>query len=611
VFQVFKQRTPDRALESEFRTSYQAAGVQYLFLGSILGAFGFGSFYLLDVVAGKPIFGLVQSVRVGTVVGLLALAIFLKLSELAASHYRIIANAMFAAAFLIANWVTSQNHGHGPSEALLFNANTSISIAILVIVGASRLSLANTVSLLVLGTGSGVLMLVWYSVPLQGLARVAVNLLMVTSVAMTFRVRGENREWDLFLLAKENFNNSEGNKTKMRFLANMSHEVRTPIVGLLQIMEIVSSKATVADQRLIFTAKASANALLNILDGILDYSALNTSAATQVIKGPTNLTAICRTAASLHTATTKVKNLDFKVRMDLGPTDARVLSDEVMLFEILNNLISNAIKFTEAGSLQLNVELRPARELLHPQAIFLIEMSDTGIGITDENLQRIFTPFYQVDTSMSRKVGGTGLGLSIVKGLVEALGGTIHATSQLGVGTTMRVEIPVVLLTERLDDPVAARFDDSLPPESVPDSYVDAKNQLRLDGRVLLVDDNEVNSWSYTRYLASLGLEVETASDGQEGVEQCQRSSFDVILMDCLMPVMDGFEATRQIRLLEKNQGRKPTPIIAFTANNLAGIRERCLAAGMNDHYAKGLDNSLLRTLIIKWLPSQRLDAAA
>ena len=233
VLELFKPRTSDKALELEFRTSYQETGAHYLFLGSILGAFGFGSFYILDVYAGKSLFGPIQSIRVFTTISLLAIAVFLKVSQRAASHYKVIANLTFCSAFLIAMWVTSQNHGSGPSEALLFNANTSISIAILVVVGASRLTLANTVSILLLGAGFGFAILIWYAAPLQGIVRVAVNLIMVTSVAMTFRVRGENREWDLFLLAKENFNNSEGNKTKMRFLANMSHEVRTPVVGLL------------------------------------------------------------------------------------------------------------------------------------------------------------------------------------------------------------------------------------------------------------------------------------------------------------------------------------------------------------------------------------------
>ena len=605
VFDLFKQRTPDRTLELEFRSSYQETGVHYLFLGSILSAFGFGSFYLLDVSAGKSVFGSIQSVRVLTAIALLNLAVFLKANKSAAAHYKVIANVTFGLSFFLAMWVTNENHGHGPSDNLMFNANTSMSIAILVIVGASRLTLANTVAILLVGAGSGFAVLFAHAVPLIGITRVALNVTMVTAVAMTFRIRGENREWDLFILAKENFNNSEGNKTKMRFLANMSHEVRTPVVGLLQIMEIVSAKATLADQRLIFSAKASANALLNILDGILDYSALNTAEGTQVVKGPTNLTALCRTATSLHTAALSVKGLEFRVRMDLGPTDARVLSDEVMLFEILNNLISNSIKFTEQGSLLLNVELRPALTP-HPDAVFAIELSDTGIGISDENLVRIFTPFYQVDTSMSRKVGGTGLGLSIVKSLVDALGGTIEATSQLAVGTTMRVEVPVTVLHEGADESDVTRFDESLPLESDLSNTIEATERKRLDGRILLVEDNEVNRYLYSRYLASLGLEVETAVDGQEGLDQFLRSSFDVILMDCLMPVMDGYESTRQIRLHERTDGRKQTPIIAFTANNLAGVHERCLAAGMTDHYAKGLDNSLLRALLIKWLPAEQ-----
>ena len=445
----FTKRTSDRALESEFRAAYQGAGVPYLFLAFVLSCLGFSAYYVLDMHAGAPVTGGVQTVRIFVASTFAGLALLLKLRpDVATPYYTLLANTTLLFGVLMADWVTARNHGHGPGTELLWNMNTTILATTLVVFGASRLTLLNTTAIAASGIVAGIVTLVALSAPLDGVARVTVNVLVIATTALTFRFRGENREWDLFVLAKENYNNSEGNKTKMRFLANMSHEVRTPLIGLIQIIDLVGASASAADRKLISKAKASGAALLNLLNGVLDYSALTTAGASRVVLAPTDLTAVCTTALSLHMAAISVKGLELRTRMDLGPTDVRVMTDGVLLFEIINNLMSNAIKFTDSGFLDLTVELRASPTSPSPLAMFRVEVVDTGIGISEENIQQIFAPFYQVDTSTSRKVGGTGLGLSIVKGLVDSLGGTITATSQVNVGTTMKVELPVEVVVQ-------------------------------------------------------------------------------------------------------------------------------------------------------------------
>ena len=226
-------------------------------------------------------------------------------------------------------------------------------------------------------------------------------------------------------------------------------------------------------------------------------------------------------------------------------------------------------------------------------------MSDTGVGIPQAAMEKLYQPFYQVDSGLTRTHGGTGLGLAICKQIVDEMGGTISVRSVPSVGTTFEVQLEVPFSTaealatvEPTEDP---RFQDSVPPDS---------QDWRLSGEVLLVEDNEVNAFIASMTLESLGIKCHHARQGDIAVQWCQERSFDVILMDCEMPVMDGFEAARLIREIEqKDPARGHTPIVALTAHALSGDRENCLANGMDEYMSKPFDRHTLAVVLSRWLP--------
>jgi len=283
-----------------------------------------------------------------------------------------------------------------------------------------------------------------------------------------------------------------------------------------------------------------------------------------------------------------------------------VLTDEVKLFEIVNNLVSNALKFTEAGHVELRVGLKVPVPGELSQALIDIHVNDTGCGIPSGDLDRIFLPFFQHNCGSQARSSGTGLGLSIVQQLVQVLGGEIVVESAVGQGSSFFVSLPVKVIEaakpiiesdgqfDRIDPPGATAF---------------------IGRRILLVDDNELNVMLAARLMEAIGFEVVTAANGQLAVEEVQRAAFDVVLMDCQMPVMDGYDATRAIRALERRLLLRATPIIAVTAYALDYDLEKCLAAGMNDFLAKPYSLADLKPKLMRWLrvapqPTSALTAA-
>jgi len=237
--------------------------------------------------------------------------------------------------------------------------------------------------------------------------------------------------------------------------------------------------------------------------------------------------------------------------------------------------------------------------LSRDNARLLIDVSDTGVGIPNSALERLYQPFYQVDSGLTRTHGGTGLGLAICKQIIDEMGGTISVRSVQGVGTTFELQLEVPFSTQESvppeDTPEAQRFHDSVPPDS---------QDWRLSGEVLLVEDNEVNAFIASMTLESLGIKCHHARQGDIAVKWCQERSFDVILMDCEMPVMDGFEAARRIRdIEEQDPARGRTPIVALTAHALSGDRENCLAHGMDEYLTKPFDRHTLAVALSRWLP--------
>jgi CheY-like chemotaxis protein len=389
----------------------------------------------------------------------------------------------------------------------------------------------------------------------------------------------------------------------------MSHEVRTPMNGVLQILEVVGEHAGPEDRALTEKGRKAGQALLRILNSILDYAKLSHGAATL---NPTAIDAseFCRGAIDLHSAAAATKGIELRSRLDLPATgESQVLVDEVKLFEIVNNLVANALKFTRAGFVELGVHLGLASPSQFPKATLHVQVSDSGPGIAQADLDKVFVPFFQVDGGPDRRAGGIGLGLSIVKDLVTALSGEIQVESTLGVGSVFRVTLPVELV-ERGAASASAPY---LPSSATPsDPLLAGPDGSEFAGRrLLLVDDNELNAMLASRLLRTLGFEVTIAENGAVALDAFARGRFDIVLMDCQMPVLDGYAATRHIRELEARTAARHTPVIAITANTLTGDREKCLAAGMDDYLGKPYSVRELRPKLAQWLPQRAAIATA
>jgi signal transduction histidine kinase len=403
------------------------------------------------------------------------------------------------------------------------------------------------------------------------------------------------------------------NAAKTQFLANMSHEIRTPLNAVLGAVEVLRmTQLTQSQVSYLDLAMQSGQSLLHLVDDILDLSKIE-AGKLNLERAPFHLPALVQEARLMFTEQARAKGLTLTSSVP-DQLNIALIGDTHRLQQVLANLLSNAIKFTNSGGISINVAC--AEDM--PQSMRLrFEVADTGIGINETNQQVIFDAFTQGDASTTRRYGGTGLGLSIARRLCRAMGGDISVQSKPGVGSTFRFTVVLDKQTEgpspRHTTPKAP-IQASAEPASLPlatgadfvsPDVVAFREALHRAGRdtvrILLVDDNIPNLAVAQAILETLGCTVTKAYNGLEAIAAYRGGAFDLVLMDCHMPEMDGAEATKAIRQIETFQGRR-TPIIALTADAMDDNRQRSVAAGMDDQVIKPLTISVLTSRIRTWL---------
>lgn len=390
--------------------------------------------------------------------------------------------------------------------------------------------------------------------------------------------------------AKESARVAEAaNAAKSDFLATMSHEIRTSLNGVIGFMEMLNSTKLDDEQRdYVESVKTSGEVLMALINNVLDFSKIESGHLHLELREFSLAVVVEETAATFRR---ECKQRGLQLQVDITPNvPSAVIGDENRIRQILTNLIGNAVKFTNSGSITVNVHSKDAE----PSGLcdIQLEVRDTGIGMDDAHLDRLFRPFSQGDSSMARRFGGTGLGLAITKRLSEAMDGRVWATSTLGEGSSFFVQLKLRMALSDIASPPPNQSESS---KKVSDLKIGERYPLS----IVVAEDNAANQRVLMIMLKRLGWRSHFVDNGKELIDYLQENMVDLIFMDLQMPIMDGLEATSRIRSGEAGESFKAVPIVALTANALQGDEERCLRSGMSSYMTKPLKLDILESKIV------------
>jgi len=424
-----------------------------------------------------------------------------------------------------------------------------------------------------------------------------------TKIERTARVEQERLLELLINSEKEGFEarekiiatQAEANNLKDEFLSTISHELRTPMNGVHGCLELMEQCPTNELQSYIATAKESAEQMMELIDSILDFAQVS-SGDIKINKETLSLTQLVDEIFIKFEKDCEEKNISFITHKEIEPHHDWVNSDQKRLARLVEHLLTNSIKFTESG--EITLLFITTTEKKSNKINLLVQITDTGLGIPTHLRESIFSAFKQGDGSINRKHGGLGIGLNICKKLAEHLGGSLELQSQESIGTTIAIKLTLDIATE--EEVVQYKN------QTKKLDRQDLANTLKTNTTsVLVVEDNQINQMVLQKQLLKLGYLVDVANDGSEALEYLKKTIVDVILMDCQMPIMDGYAATIAIRRLENDN--RDIPIIAVTANVSDEDRERCFTSGMNDCLAKPVSGKQIDAAIVHWLEATRI----